>query len=337
MMQFCAPEKFAKNLSIKYTFVHVDECEDPDIAALSLGRRKRSSSLPPEVAVPADKPTVGKAADATIWEATDTCAPVKSASETSPQAPVLVRGGIPSAVAEAGSSMRARDGATTPIASLRGVGILDGRRLDSKDTRLCCTIQVLDCEYVVTFSAKPVNHLRGGSNFSASKGLGFVSVKSNTPVDASLKIAVTIGSDRSTCSSTFRACHNFLAETVLRFQPENGIDLRSALEHDQNASMPVLQVSLSVVNEEEAAAVQLSPEQDPSAESCWSSAAHTSPMMWPTYLGYLPLQAAHVVDVQGYWYQDYWGEYASEYASEEDFAVQQHMLEAMVLGEAGTP
>lgn len=246
-----------------------------------------------------------------------------------------VRGGIASAVAEAADLATMRGGSVSGDQAPRGTGILDGRRLDSKDTRLCCTVQVAGSEYVVTLSAKAETNRRCGSSFSASKGIGFVSVKSISPADARLKIVLTIGSDRSACSSIFRAHHNFAAKPVWCLKPENGIDFKGTLDYEHSAGIPVLHITLSIVNEDAAIATQ-PPPSPPVSDASIQQAVWPQPtptMMWPTYMGYAPLRWAQIVDVQDCWYPESWG---GEYVSE-DIGLQQYTLETMVLGEGGTP
>lgn len=233
------------------------------------------------------------------------------------------------AAATTPSMMSGGPGSVSADPSGRGTGILDGRRISSKDTRVCCTIHVSNSEYVVTLSPMPGNDRRGGSSFTASRGIGLISVKANSPADAALKVAITIGSDQSPCTSTFRAHrHNFHTDGVWRIQPQNGIDFSRTLDAADGKGIPALHIALSVQSEAAALAARQTPATTyaPMQPVMW--AAYPAPMMWPTYMGpgYPPLNGPRVVDVLDDWS-------GGDFVSEDDFSAQQVSLEAAVLSE----
>lgn len=201
-------EKVPDDVCVKHTFLH---CEDPDVND-DLDRRRRSSSLPPGLCVcPAF---------------TSSGAPSCDDCDSNPG---HGRRSLPEEASSVG----------TLVARATGFGMLDGRRLDSSHVRLCCTIRILDVDYVVSFRPKAVSKRRGGANFRASQGCGNVHVKCNSPVDQELKVSVSLGNARSLSAPTVHATHNFCVDPVCYFPAE--IHLRDAIDKsDGTAALPIV-------------------------------------------------------------------------------------------------
>lgn len=221
-------------LPVKNTFIHFDTtaCDRP--VRKQLGRCQTDPSPTPRGWVEAMLPSISTEV---VQEESPTPPATRSMSGQS-----LCKENVVPPCRDTTSSSTIEEKKVTSTSTWQ----IDGRKFKGKDTRLSTPMQMqVDggiIEFVVSIFPKIVSQKRGGANFKAANGVGFIEVKYNEIPDSGFRVSLHFGGDICPRSYT----HDFAENPIAKIPGE--WDFQACLRGKVDPASLVITVAMTTAS-----------------------------------------------------------------------------------------